>query len=111
MSVQDARRDRQNQGITQDRYEFIEEKRSIPLTHSGFVEECQSKPGKSAFFLSIWFTNGGYKGCLLDREASEKAFFDIGELMDVLGKLEQHLEQGTFEWIPATDSRRGGFGT
>jgi len=111
MSVQDARRERQSSGITQDRYEFHEEKKSIPLTHSGFIEECVSKPGKSAFFLSIWFTNGMYKGCILDRESNEKAFFDIGELMDVLGRLEQHLEQGTLEWLPATEPTRGRFGS
>ena len=111
MSVQEARRERQQQGTTIDRFEFKEEKRSIPLTHSGFIEECTNKPGKSAFFLSVWFTNGQYKGCLLDREAGEKAFFDVGELLDVLGRIEQHLEQGTFEWLPATDNKRGGFGT
>ena len=81
------------------------------LLYSGFIEECTNKPGKSAFFLSVWFTNGQYKGCLLDREAGEKAFFDVGELLDVLGRIEQHLEQGTFEWLPATDNKRGGFGT
>ena len=107
MNVQDRRRDRQSQDSNLDKYEFNQERETIPNLHSGFIEECTKQPGKSAFFLSIWFSQGQYKGCLLDRQSEEKAFVNIGELFEVLAVLENALENDSLEWIPAQAGSKG----
>jgi len=107
MSVQDARAKRKQVDSNQDRFDFREEKESLPHVHSGFTEECTKQPGKSAFFLSIWFSNGQYKACLLDRESEEKAFFNIGELFNVLAITETALAKDLLEWIPAGSATKG----
>ena len=107
MSVQDARTKRKQADSNLDRFEFKEEKETLPNLHSGFTEECSKQPGKSAFFLSIWFNNGQYKACLLDRESEEKCFFNIGELYNVLSIAETALAKELLEWIPAGNSSKG----
>jgi len=111
MSVQDARAKRKQVDSNQDRFEFKEEKESLPNLHSGFTEECSKQPGKSAFFLSLWFSNGQYKACLLDRESEEKAFYNIGELFNILSVTETALQQDLLEWIPAGNSTKGSWHT
>ena len=107
MNVQDKRRQRKSQDSNIDKFEFTEEKKSLPNLHSGFSEECSKQPGKSAFFLSIWFSQGQYKACLLDRESEEKAFYNIGEIFDVLAITETALEKDLLEWIPAGQTTKG----
>ena len=107
MSVQDARSRRKSQEVNLDRFSFKEEKEALPNLHSGFTEECSKHTGKSAFFLSIWFNNGQYKACLLDRESEEKAFYNIGELFNILAITEEALRNDTLEWIPATTATKG----
>lgn len=109
MNVQDKRRQRKTQDANIDKFEFVEEKKNLPNLHSGFSEECSKMPGKSAFFLSIWFSAGQYKACLLDRESEEKAFFNIGELFDVLAITETALEKDLLEWIPSQEKGKGGW--
>jgi len=107
MSVQDKRRERHSQDTNTDKFEFVDEKKTLPNLHSGFIEECKKQPGKSAFFLSIWFSQGQYKACLLDRESEEKAFFNIGEIYNVLAITETALEKDLLEWIPAGTNNKG----
>jgi hypothetical protein len=107
MNVQDMRRQRQSLDSNVNKFEFTQEKETLPNLHSGFSEECSKMPGKSAFFLSIWFSQGQYKACLLDRESQEKAFFNIGEIYDVLAVTEEALANDMLEWIPATEKTKG----
>ena len=107
MNVQDKRRQRKSLDSNIEKFEFKEEKETLPNLHSGFSEECSKLPGKSAFFLSIWFSGGQYKACLLDRESEEKAFFNIGEIYNVLAITETALEKDLLEWIPATEKTKG----
>jgi len=107
MNVQDKRRQRQTVDANLDKFEFKEEKETLPNLHSGFSEECSKQPGKSAFFLSIWFSQGQYKACLLDRESEEKAFYNIGEIYNVLAITETALAKDLLEWIPATEKVKG----
>lgn len=98
MDVQQAREARKKQEVSDDRYDFAEEKEHYPLLHSGFIEVCSQDLSKSAFFLSIWFANGSYRGILLDREGHEKAFFDAGRLVDVFAFLQEGLDKLTLDW-------------
>ena len=107
MSVQDQRRERQSQDANTDKFDFKEEKETLPYLHSGFTEECTKQPGKSAFFLSVWFSQGQYKACLLDRESQEKAFFNVGEIYNLLAVTETALMRDLLEWIPAGASTKG----
>jgi len=100
MDVAKAREARKKQEGNLDRHDFAEEKEHLPLLHSGFVECCTHDPSKSAFFVQIWFQNGEYRGCLLDREAEEKAFCNFGELMDTFSKLQDGLDKLTLDWVP-----------
>lgn len=100
MNVQEAREARKRSEGNVDRHEFRDEKEHLPLLHSGFVECCTHDPAKSAFFLQIWFQNGEYRGCLLDREGEEKAFVTFGELMDTFAILQTHLDKFTLDWQP-----------
>jgi hypothetical protein len=107
MSVQDQRRSRQTQDENSDKFEFKEEKATLPYLHSGFTEECANQPGKSAFFLSVWFSQGQYKALLFDRQSGEKAFYNIGELYNILAVTETALSRDLLEWIPATEKTKG----
>lgn len=110
MSVQEARHNRKNLGSNLDRFEFALEKQEIPNLHSGFIEESTKQPGKSAFFLSVWFSNGQYKCCLMDRESNEKCFLDVGEITTMLTSLEDGLANQTLDWIDATTKSARAFG-
>jgi len=110
MSVQEDREKRKRQGANLDRYEFKLEKQEIPSLHSGFTENCSKLQNKSAFFLSVWYTGGQYKCCLLDREANEKCFVDIGEITTLLTTLEDGLVNNTLDWIDASVSSARSFG-
>lgn len=105
MDVKQAREARKKKEGNFDRHNFEEEKEHLPLLHSGFIETCSNDPTKSAFFLTIWFANGSYRGCLLDREAGEKAFVDFGELMDTFAKLQTGLDTLTLDWQPDNRSK------
>ena len=110
MSVQESRAARKQQGARLDRFEFAAEKKELPNLHSGFTEESTKQPGKSAFFLSIWFTDGQYKCCLMDRESNEKCFVDVGELCTTFHVLEEGLCNETLGWIDATIKSARAFG-
>jgi len=110
MSVQESRKNRKEHGINNDRFGFQLERQEMPNLHSGFTEECSKLNGKSAFFLSVWFTGGQYKCCLLDRESNEKCFMDVGEITTMLTSLEKGLVDDTLEWIDATVSHHRSFG-
>lgn len=110
MSVQESRANRKNLGSNLDRFDFTLEKKEIPNLHSGFTEECTKLMGKSAFFLSVWFNNGQYKCCLLDRESGEKCFMDIGEITTMLTSLEDGLRNETLDWIDAAHKSARAFG-
>ena len=107
MSVQEKRRERKSADVNLDKFEFTAEKEGLPNLHAGFTEECTKQQGKSAFFMSIWFSQGQYKACLLDRESEEKAFFNIGELLHAFSIAETALEKDLLEWIPANDRQKG----
>jgi len=100
MDVKQAREDRKKQEVSAFRHDFKEEMEHYPHLHSGFIENCSDGSGKSAFFLSVWFANGSYRGVLLDREGREKAFFDAGRLVDVFAYLEESLDKCTLDWQP-----------
>lgn len=100
MDVQQAREARKKSEATVDKHDFKDEKEHYPHLHSGFIELCTQNTSKSAFFLSIWFANGSYRGVLLDREGQEKAFFDSGRLVDVFAFLEEGLDKLTLDWQP-----------
>ena len=110
MSVQESRKNRKEHGANNDRFQFQVERKEIPNLHSGFIEESTHHPGKSAFFLSVWFSNGQYKCCLMDRQSNEKCFMDIGEITTLLTTLEDALVQDTLDWMDATVKSSRAFG-
>jgi len=107
MSYADKRKERQESEANTSRFDFSREERETPLLHSGFLESCQGDENKSVLFISIWFANGSYRCRIQDRQADEKAFFELGTLHDCFQKLEAVLNNGTLDWTPDRAARNG----
>lgn len=107
MSYADKRKERAESETNTSRFDFSWEERETPLLHSGFTEPCSGDETKSVLFISIWFANGSYRCRIQDRQADEKAFFELGTLQSCFTTIEAHLNKGSLDWTPDRAARNG----
>ena len=83
---------------TTDRHDFSWEQEHIPLLHSGFLQCLGGDHSKSVLRLTFYYSNGSYHGLLMDRQAREKAFIDVGTLCEGLAAVEEGMKMNTLDW-------------
>lgn len=106
MGYRELREQQKSDAANHDLFDFTDHIERIPNLHSGFLEPCEKRPEWSAFKLTIYFQNGRYKCMLLDRQGNEKAFCDVGRLLDAFDIIEAKLADFSLEWQPMNGTEK-----
>lgn len=100
MSYVERRKKQVEASVNGDRWDFERETTDLPLLHSGLVERTTKDSNKGVLALHFYFANGSYRCRIQDRENSEQAFLDLGQLVGSFEKINEALGGDLLDWQP-----------